>query len=96
MDEYRQIHQRLHGHIFCCVVGGAKVCARAGVDQPPLTTATLLEFFQPLGSSLLQKEKQKSFKGFLLTGRLLGLSNNTVHHHNLAVRKNHWGMSSLT
>ena len=66
------------------------------VNKPLLTVATLLEFFQPLGSSLLQKERPKSSKGFSLTGRLLGLSNNIIYHHNLAVRKNHWGMSSLT
>ena len=91
MDGHRKIHQRLHNNLFCCTVGGAKVCAGANANQPPLTVATLLEFFQPLGSSLPQKERPKSSKVFSLIGRLLGLSSDIMHHYSLAIGKNHWG-----
>ena len=92
MDEHRQIHQRLYDYLFFCTIGGAKVCARAKADQPPLTAVILLGFFQPLGSSLPQKERPEPSKGFSLIGRLLGLSSDIVHNYNLAIRKNHWGI----
>ena len=79
--------------------------ARAKADQPPLTAATLLEFFQPLGSSLPQKERPKSSKVFSLTERLLGLSSDIMHRNTLAIQEKSLGhsqtllktcMSSLT
>ena len=51
--------------------------------RPPLTVVTLIGSFQPLDSSLAQKEGPKSSKELSLTQRFLGLSRYIVHQPDL-------------
>ena len=61
--------------------------------QRSLTAASsMIEFFQPLDSSLPQKVRPKSSKGFLSTRRSLGSFSDIVHQYNLnlGIRKKCW------